>query len=682
MKNKITKLFLALLAITSANYVSAQEQAEPMPDYIRKATNIEFLQKFAQEKAAEYEMNYKKALEIAEAQNKPISGEEDGKVFALAGYDEETGGLIYNSTYGGAMNEDAMYFNNVAVGSSLKTANAKPLHNRGIIGTGMLVGVWDGGAGLPAHLAFAGGRYQHRNNPNSGAQTRGIAHAAHVAGTVAGASFGTETRTKGFAYGAIVHAYNGINVPDIPAMTTAAAATTNTMYVSNHSYGLDFANSSLGASVFGQYNARARDYDVLANNAPYYTIVFAAGNDRTDNFNPGKGGKDLLSQAGVSKNTVVVAATRGTEDYVGITGITSVSSVGGVGPFITPYSSYGPTDDYRIKPDIAAKGGVMPSDPVVSVGVAGITSVDSMQGTSMAAPAVTGVFTLWQGYYKSLNENRYMRSASVRALMAHTAREAGPGPGPDFMFGWGLIDAEKGIEIIDDAITNAAVFEERELLQGVEYERYFNYDDVTKPLVVTIAWNDPAGTVTTQTDLDLKKLINDLDLRLVNTDNNQVYYPWSLVRTATIPPTSSSIATRLVDNQRDNIEKIEPQNAAVGTYKITVNHKGTLQGGKQDFTLIISGGDFGPVSLEKHVLSNLNIYPNPVDSVLNISGDLEFLSNAKANIFDVSGKKIKDVSLSFTTNHATIDVSTLQSGIYILTLNKGEAKQSYKFVKK
>lgn len=686
MKNKITKLFLALLAIASTNYVNAQEQGETMPDYIRKATNIEFLNKFAQEKAAEFEVNYKKAVEIARAEGKPISGEKDGMSYALAGYDEETGGLIYNSTYNNNESAQDMFFNNVPVGSSLQTANAKPLHANGIIGSGMVVGVWDGGAGLPNHLAFAGGRYQVRNNANSGANSDGKDHAAHVAGTVAGASFGVEQRTKGFAYGAIVHAYNGINAYDIPAMTSATTATTNPVYVSNHSYGLNFGQSSLGSSVFGLYNSRAREYDVLANNAPHYTIVFAAGNDRTDNYNPGKGGKDLLSQAGVSKNLVVVAATRGTEDYSGITGITSVSSVGGVNAFITPYSNYGPTDDFRIKPDIAAKGGVMPSDPVVSVGNTTITSTAQMQGTSMAAPAVTGVFTLWQGYYKTLNNNNYMKSASVRALMAHTAREAGPSAGPDFMFGWGLIDAAKGIDVIDQAKAKTAILRELELPQGHTLEYEFTYDGV-EPLVVTIAWNDPAGAVSTIPNLDIKKLVNDLDLRLINTDTNEIYYPWSLKREWNIAPTSTSIAVNDIDNERDNIEKIEPDGAVAGNYQVIVNHKGALQGGNQDYTLIVSGAggtmnDPDPASIENLALNNLNIYPNPVDSVLNISGDLQALSNAKAYIFDISGKKVKDVSLNFDNNHTSLDVSDLKAGTYILTLSKDASKQSYKFIKK
>ncbi|UUV20149.1 S8 family serine peptidase [Paenimyroides aestuarii] len=682
MKNKITKLFLALLAFSLGNGTMQAQEEQRMPDYVLKATNIEYLKKFAQEKAMEYEMNYKKAVEIARSEGKPISGEKDGNVFALFGYDEETGGLIYNTTFNVEESKN-IYFNNSAVASSLQTANAKPLHAAGIEGAGMITGVWDGGAGLTNHVAFTGGRYQIKNNANNGSSAEGRSHAAHVAGTVAAGEFGDNT-AKGFAYEAIIHAYNGINVNDIPAMTTAATTLVNPIYVSNHSYGLNFSQSGASASIFGQYSSRTRDYDELANNAKYYTIVFAAGNDRDANFNPSQpSGKDLLSQAGVSKNVVVVAATQGTEDFSGITGATSVVSVAGVGPFMSSFSNYGPTDDFRIKPDISAKG-----VNVKSVDVSGLADTSFKSGTSMAAPSVTGVFTLWQGYHNQVT-TKYMKSASVRALMAHTARETGPSAGPDFMFGWGLIDAAKGVEIIDEAKAGTAIFEEFEIAQGTTFEYEFSYDGV-EPLVATIAWNDPAGTVTpsSTSNLNIKKLVNDLDLRLINMDTNQTYYPWSLVQNMGISHTSSNIATRLVDNARDNIEKIEPQNAAAGNYKLIVSHKGTLQGGMQEYSLIISGAGGimpatdGTVSLENEVLNNLTLYPNPVNTQLNIEGDLQTLKNANIAIFDVSGKKVKEFNMEFNANNVNLDVSELNTGIYMIKISKENVQQSYKFIKK
>lgn len=673
MKNKITKLFLALLTLSFGYNANAQVEDQPMPDYVRKATNIEFLNNFAKEKAAEFETRYNKAVEIAREKRMPIQGEKNGNFFSLVDYEDETGALIYNTTY-----------NNSATASSLQTANAKGLHADGIIGTGMNVGIWDGGVLAISHNGFISAgvnRYSTKDGGNSWSQNslKGRQHAAHVAGTVAANTFGSGV-AMGFAHGAKVFGYNWDS--DTSEMAAAAANTSTPIYTSNHSYGLnteDYIASGGSVNIFGLYGSRSRDFDLVANNAPYYTIVVAAGNDRDGGYNKAKtSGKDLLSQTAVSKNVVVVAATRGTEDFSGITGSVSV---GGTNPFISSFSNYGPTNDFRIKPDIAAKG-----VNVTSVGITSSNATATMDGTSMAAPAVTGVFTLWQSYYKQ-EFNNYMTSASVRALMAHTAREAGPATGPDFMFGWGLIDAGKGKEVMDAVKANTALLGEFNLPVNSTYEYEFQYDG-QDDLVVTMAWNDPAGTADSTGDFNVKKLVNDLDVRLVNEDTGNVYYPWYLVKSWTILPSSNSIAKRDARNDRDNIEKIELPNKIAGNYKVIVTYNGTLQGNSQDYSLIVSGagGQMPPTdgvaSVENLILDGLNIYPNPVNSQLNIDGDLEILENAKVEVFELSGKRIQDVDLNFNSNNATINVSALKPGMYILSISKEGAKQSYKFVKK
>lgn len=677
MKNKITKLFLALLALAGINAnaqigTNSAANSESMPDYVRKATNIEFLNNFAKEKEVEFEKRYQKAVEIAEKKGMSIGGSNNGVAYSLINYDDETGALIYYSTS-----------NNSSTGSSLQTANAKGLHSDGIVGNGMNVGVWDGGVLTINHQGFmtAGiNRYIVKDNGNNfpGNNQDGRKHGPHVAGTVGAGNFGTG-EGKGFAYGAKVFAYNWIS--DLSEMATAAANTSSPIHTSNHSYGLyaeNYFGSGGSVNIYGLYNTESREYDLVANNAPYYTIVFAAGNERQDGWNAGKNGKDLLSQAGVSKNVVVVAATKGTEDFSGIAGS---NSVGGSNPFIASFSNYGPTNDFRIKPDIAAKGVL-----VTSVGIDGTSSTDIMSGTSMAAPAVTGVFTLWQGYFKQEMES-YMRSSTVRALMAHSAKEAGPALGPDFMFGWGLIDAGKGKSIIDAAKESRAVLNEFNLLANSNFEYEFNYDGVDD-LVVTLAWNDPAAAADGigTGDANLKKLINDLDIVLINEDTGAVFYPWSLVKNWSTLPTSTNIAVRNVRNDRDNIEKIELPTKIAGNYKVVVNHTGNLDGASQYFSLIISGAggvmeqpDGGNVSVEDFALNSLNVYPNPVNDVLHLSGDLEVLSNADFKIYDIAGKQIKKGTLS---NGATIDVLSLSPGIYTLNIFKNGGHKSFKFIKK
>lgn len=669
MKNKITKLFLAILTFFSgSNLLFAQNQ--PANKLVLESTNVKFLKNFAKEQTATSDLNYKKAVELARAKNMNIQGEENGYVYSIVGVDEN-GALKYYRTY-----------NNTPQNSSLQTANAKPLHTAGITGAGMKVGVWDGGVGLPNHEGYKTGRYTIKDSGNtmaSGAASQlGRNHSAHVAGTIASKAF-LSGETKGFAYDANVYAYNWDN--DLAEMAAAAANTQNPIFTSNHSYGIDaerYFQSGGTSEVFGRYSQDSRNYDLIANNAEYYTIVFAAGNDRDGyaKYNPSRNGKDLLSQGGVSKNTVVVAATRGTEDFSGITGSQSVT---GSNAFIASFSNYGPTDDFRIKPDISAKGVDVLSTLATSTSATGV-----MSGTSMAAPAVTGVLTLWQGYFKQIFD-QYMRSATVRALMAHTARETGPAVGPDFMFGWGLIDANKGKEVMDAVSNKKSIIAEVELTQGGVMEYEFTYDG-QQPLVATIAWNDPAGSATNTPNSLVPKLVNDLDLRVVNVDDGTVFYPWSLVQNWSLLPTSTGIATRKVDNNRDNIEKVEVEGNTAGKYKLVVNHKGTLQS-PQKYSLILSGsGDDlpkfnGTVSVEQQILDKLVVYPNPVKSVLNIQGNSLELQGALVEIYDLTGRKVFTDKDKFNSDIPSINVENLQQGAYVLLISKGNAKKVIKFIK-
>src|SRR5690606_19996953 len=137
-------------------------------------------------------------------------------------------------------------------------------------------------------------------------------------------------------------------------------------------------------------------------------------------------------------------------------------------------------------------------------------------GTSMAAPSVTEAIALWQQLYSTINNNNFMRSSTVRALMAHTAMEAGGQIGPDYMFGWGVFNAEGGAIVIDNNKNgnNSALIEERQLNQGQIYEFDF-VKPTTWDLTATIAWNDPAGEETTNMTANFFAiaLVNDLDVR-------------------------------------------------------------------------------------------------------------------------------------------------------------------------
>src|SRR5690606_35805736 len=307
--------------------------------------------------------------------------------------------------------------------------------------------------------------------------------------------------------------------------------------------------------------------------------------------------------------TIVVASTKGTENFSEVATPTSPVN------FLSIFSSWGPTDDFRIKPDIAAK-----RDQVYSLTNTGVTATAIMSGTSMAAPAVTGVVVLWQHYFKQLF-GQYMRTATVRAIMAHSAREAGEAEGPHYKFGWGLINADGGAQVMREKSQDLAALAELTMNQGESLNYEFEYNG-NQPLIATIAWNDPAGSALNATDSVLASLVNNLDIKVVNMDTNQEFFPWALNHNWN--SSGSSIATRMV-NSRDNIERVNVNSTVPGNYKVVVTHKGNLKNGEQDFSLIISGAgtlmdSLGNLSVKEQNFTGLKVYPNPTSDFVNLEG--------------------------------------------------------------
>lgn len=652
MKNKITTLFLALMFSGFA----AQAQTDAERQVIISKSDIPFLTKLEKELQAKNETNLKLATDKALSQGYPLEGyNEDGSYYQLVGFYEGTTDLKYYKTHNKVDYSGLMYFNNNGATSSLNTSKATYLHDLGIEGLNFIAGEWDGGAPLATHFALAG-RVILRDNgatPVNGS----VGHATHVAGTIISSGEGAVglDKTKGFLPKAKLWAANWDN--DDTEMTAAAKAG---LIVSNHSYGPSASQPGFSRALFGQYNGESRLFDLMANSNPFYTIVVAAGNDRDSYLvhQPTKGGRDLLTTMGVSKNLVTVAAVNGISNY---TGPGSVVMSG--------FSNYGPTDDYRIKPDISAKG-----VGVLSLGTSS-TSTDVSSGTSMAAPAVTGGIGLWQQYYNT-KFNSYMLSSTVRAMLAHTAMEAGPAAGPDHMFGWGLMNVEAGAKLIEDAEQSKAWIIQEELTTGSFTSYSFDYDG-TSALKATLAWNDPAGNASSGNDDRFAKLVNDLDLRIVNEDTQVEYLPWRLAKNDT--STGASIALR-DDNNVDNIEKVEVTGAPAGKYRVVVKHKGNLRNNKQMYSLLLSGSGT-TLSNEQHLFNEVKVYPNPTHDVLNVSLPKEIATNVTYDIFDVTGKKVQQFSSNVNSENLSIDVSGLTAGVYVLAVKTSKGSSNYKFVK-
>jgi hypothetical protein len=244
---------------------------------------------------------------------------------------------------------------------------------------------------------------------------------------------------------------------------------------------------------------------------------------------------------------------------------------------MSAFSSWGPTDDGRIKPDLVAQG-----TSVYSSTSGSNTTYETQQGTSMATPNATGSLALMQDYFRQI-KNREVLSATLKAYAINTAYEAGTSTGPDYSFGWGLLNTA-GIAIaMQNDGTTSRLFENR-LIQGQTYTTTFNTTGTNIPKL-TMVWTDPEATVWVASGALLNnripKLVNDLDVRLISPSGTR-YQPWVLD-----PATPTAAATR-GDNIRDNVEQVigiaEP-----GQWTIEVTHKGTLRNNGQNYSIVLTG---------------------------------------------------------------------------------------------
>jgi serine protease AprX len=541
-------------------------------------------------------------------------------------------------------------FFSISNDGSSKTIRANSMYPGGtlglsVTGAGIVVGVWDGGKVRNTHNEFPNSKVTLFDDaPDLSA------HATHVTGTIVAA--GTSALRRGIAYGAtaLTHDWN----TDYDEMISFGDGGYLT---SNHSYG--YSTDNLPNNQFGKYDGSSIEIDNLANTYPFYQVVLAAGNDRNNSDleqNSLKGGYDLLSGTAVSKNGITVAAVDQLLNYSGPGSVV-----------MSDFSNFGPPDDGRVKPDISAKG-VGTSSCVSSANFA----YDIFSGTSMAAPAVTGLVALLQNHYHN-SAAAYMRASTVRGLICHSAREAGFFDGPDYEYGWGLADGLTAANIITNRGVST-ILEEHTLANAETFTKQIVLTSAQK-LSITICWTDPTGpaNLPSSNDNRVPRLEHNLDLKILKDGNT--YYPWKLD-----PENPSSEATRESDNDVDNVEKVTIDVAEPGVYTIQVTHKGTLtdNGGTQVFSLI--GNAANSISLANNGVDfndSIVLYPNPVKDALGIAvpnnGEVSDVA-----IFDILGKQVKSVN---TLVNSSVDVSDLAGGIYMARFTYNGASFTKKFIK-
>ncbi|WP_353083874.1 S8 family serine peptidase [Flavobacterium sp.] len=514
-----------------------------------------------------------------------------------------------------------------------------------VTGSSISCGVWDGGKVRTNHVEFTNSRAYHVDSSTSLSN-----HATHVTGTIIAA--GVSPSIKGIAYNGYANSYDWTD--DLIEMNEFA---NSGGLVSNHSYGYA-VGSSTPNWIFGNYDSTARSIDNLCYTYPYYLPVIAAGNDRNDtdiqqvNDN---GGYDMLKTSGCAKNSITVAAINEVMNYQDNFSVTMSS-----------FSNFGPTDDGRIKPDISAKGVGTNSCISTSNGSYAVYS-----GTSMAAPAITGLIMLLQEHFFNTT-GFYMKSSTARGLLCHSALESGIENGPDYSFGWGLANGKFAATIISN-IGTSSIIEENTLLQNEVFTKTFSISNI-EDIQVSVCWTDQPGNTNSAGSLNnrVPRLKNNLDIKIIK--DGVIYFPWKLD-----PENPENPATNTSDNDVDNFEKIDIYSAEPGLYTIQVSHKGILNSGSQVFSLIASSTEGLSLNTRDYDFDNsIFVYPNPVKNILNFN--LINMNEIESIIItDVTGKQIINSAVSLS--HKAIDVSNLESGVYFIKFISDYKTIIKKFIK-
>lgn len=480
------------------------------------------------------------------------------------------------------------------------------------------IAMWDVGKVLNTHQEFSTSRVW------QGDDAALSDHSTNVAGTIAASGF--KDSAKGTAYNSFLKAFSMSK--DESEMSREAA---KGLKVSNHSYAGkkygwtfdlfegkdtihrgyfwlgDVTVSTMEDYHFGFYSEKAQIFDSIAWLAPNYLIVQAAGNDRNEGptqqpdthwvyineelvkswtirqEDGGEDGYDCIIPEATAKNILTVGAVK--KDTNGYSQPSNVE--------MYKRSAWGPTDDGRIKPDLVAAGKDIYTTRCLADYPSRTYLYGTRDGTSLSAPCVTGSLGLLLQLQRQLNGSQKLFASTLKAILIHTADEAGDYTGPDYSFGWGLVNTLKAAQLMKNNYDRGGVnIYERTLTQSGEIEFSF-LSSGSEPLCATICWTDPPGQVFTKRLNDrTSKLRNDLDVRIIGAGGT-TYYPYRL------DPDNPSLAASTGDNTRDNVEQVYIASPIAGTYIVRVNHKGTLSGGQQAVSIIITGQSFVNVTVDQ-----------------------------------------------------------------------------------
>jgi PGF-pre-PGF domain-containing protein len=468
-------------------------------------------------------------------------------------------------------------------------------------------------------------------------------HGTHIVGSVLGDGSCSNGRFKGMAPQAeLIFQAAGNNIDNIIVPNDL-----NDLFFQAYDNGARIHTNSWGdEDKNGEYTILSKDLDLFMWNHPDMLILMAAGNKGVDSDSDGIIDLYSICSPATAKNCISVGASEnirsdkldsystlknGTKRFPSypINSDKMANNTEGLAAF----SSRGPTDDGRIKPDVVAPGTYIIStkSSVKNPNYELWDDYDANSnytyggGTSMSTPIVAGTAALIRQYYMQ-NESITPTAALLKATIINGAYNMVPGQygigqykeiqtRPDNASGWGRIDIENSLFPASPRIMQ---YHDNISLNTFESwnAKYYSNNN-SEPLQITLVWTDYPSIPSAA-----KTLVNNLDLTVLGPDGIYLGNGGDAI---------------------NNVEQVELLTPVDGIYNITITGA-DIPHPPQPFALVISGALDLPPTISGEFPANNSYTGNNFTLVC-------------VNITD-TGSPVNESSINMTINGELVNITT------------------------